>query len=210
MAKTNIQEVRNLIESHKKTGIELTDDQLRQISAIEDQYVKEEVLPALEQLLQQIPRPLSLTINYNPDAPLSAQIFRDSDIPELQENVQPTLPADEVPGYNKRDKPYQRTKERDPDKSLIVTFPDGTVFKENKAAKTFCKVIEHIGVERVRSLNIKEGKVIVVSTTNDPNRRQRQIGNFYIFTNTSTVAKANILQQISDRLSLSLKIEVND
>ena len=76
---------------------------------------------------------------------------------------------------------------------------DGKVFFDAKdAMNTFCDVLVHIGLLRVRQLEI------MLSV----NRTQRKIGNFYVFTNRSTSDKAKKLKEISDRLNLGLKIEV--
>lgn len=90
-------------------------------------------------------------------------------------------------------------------------MPDGTViFNEKDATDTFCKVLQRIGLMRVRQLEIMPSGINLVSTSKDENRQQRKVGEFYIFTNRSTKQKAEQLEEISDRLGLNLKIEVVD
>ncbi len=91
------------------------------------------------------------------------------------------LIPDDIPDFHKRNK-QRRAGKRKPNKGLKVTLADGTVF---------------------------EG-INIVSTSKDPNRQQRQMGNFYVFTNTSTQQKAKTLKDIAERLNVSMKIEVTN
>ncbi len=198
-----------LVEYSKKTGIELNDDQLRQISEREEQYIKEEVLPLLrssiEPVLRKIQRELTLVVNYRPNDPITLRISRDPNLSDLQGAV--AMTPDEIPEYHQRNK-QKKSGTRQPNKTLVVTMQDGTVFNDKKTADTYCKVIQRIGLERVRNLNIMASGLNIVSTSKDPHRQQKKVGGYFLFTTTSTNKKADILRRIAGRLNLYLKIEV--
>ena len=78
------------------------------------------------------------------------------------------------------------------------------------ATTTFCEVLRRVGLMRVRQLKIMASGINLVSTSKDENRTQRQLGGFYIFTNTSTRVKAKQLKEIAERLGIRMLVEVTD
>lgn len=91
---------------------------------------------------------------------------------------------------------------------LKITFTDGTVFDDNKAASAFTKAIGKIGIERVKALRIVISSVPLISTTKHERYGQFQLGDYYIMTNTSTAVKHELLTRIAQRLGIDLKVEV--
>ncbi len=162
---------------------------------------------SIEPMLRKIQRELTLVVNYRPNEPITLRISRDPNLSDLAGAA--TFTADPVPAYHKRSK-QQRNGVRTPNKSLVVTLEDGTVLDDSNATNTFCEVIRRIGLVRVRSLEILASGINIVSTSNDPNRQQRQIGDFFVFTNRSTTQKADILKEIANRLNLNITVEVKD
>lgn len=207
---SKLEEIYGLVEYSQKTGIALTESQLAQIAEREEQYIKEEVLPLLrdsiEPLLHKIQRELTLVVHHQPDMPISLRISRDPNLADLGDAIQ--LNLDDVPEFCKRSK-QQRNGKRKPNTVIKVTMGDGTViFDQRNATNTFCEVIQQIGIVKVRSLEIIVCGMNIVSTSFDPNRQQRRIGDFYIFTNLSTARKAELLREISDKLHLSMIVMV--
>ncbi len=207
---SKLEEIYALVEYSKKTGIELTDEQLRQISEREEQYIKEDVLPVLrnsiEPILQKIQRELTLVVNYHPNEPITLRISHDPNLSDLDGAV--PLTPDDIPGLKKRNK-QQRGANKVPTQVLKVTMPDGSViYNEKNGTDTFCKVIERLGLMRVRNLNIMLSGVNLVSTTKDPNRQQHKVDGLYIFTNRSTTDKKKILDQIAVALNQNITVEV--
>ncbi len=92
---------------------------------------------------------------------------------------------------------------------LRVTMPDGTKIEETYASVTFGKTIEWIGVEKVRSLNIRD-IIPLVSTSKDSFYHQYQAGRYYIMTGISNKRKKYLLEEIAMRLKVRLKVEIID
>lgn len=101
---------------------------------------------------------------------------------------------------------------RERNKKLHVTLPDGTIICEHKAANTFLKAIQLIGVQRVAELqSIRAYGHSLVST--QPNRNGKEVheveGN-YIETHSNTGQKARFLKLIANKLKLNIVITVLD
>lgn len=210
MKQTDLEKLYSSIETFTNMGIDLPEDVLRQTAELEEQLIRKDVLPVLcdniEPILQQIHREMTLVVDYRPEEPISVRISRKRDLSDLSEAT--LLTPDEVPDIIRRS-PQQRSGSRRPNTKLKVTTQDGQEFFDAKdGTNTFCNVLEHIGLLRVRQLEIMPSGINLVSTSKDENRQQRKIGDFYVFTNLSTVGKAKILRNISDSLSLGLKVEV--
>lgn len=210
MKQTNLEKLYTSIETLTGMGIDLPEEVLRQTAELEEQLIRKDVLPAIrdniEPTLRQIHREMTLVVDYRPDEPISVRISRKRDLSDLSEAT--LLTPDEVPGIKRRS-PQQRSGHRRPNTRLKVTTQDGREFYDAKdGTNTFCNVLEHIGLLRVRQLEIMPSGINLVSTSKDENRQQRKIGDFYVFTNRSTEDKAKILRAISNRLHLGLKVEV--
>ena len=95
-------------------------------------------------------------------------------------------------------------------KGLFVTMPNGEIVNHSVSATTFAEVIEKLGIERVRDLKHKVGRLPLISTSKDPILGQRKSGPYYIMTNTSTKKKEALLEQIATDLGELLKVEIVD
>ena len=95
-------------------------------------------------------------------------------------------------------------------KGLFVTMPNGEIVNHSVSATTFAEVIEKLGIERVRDLKHKVGRLPLISTSKDPILGQRKSGPYYIMTNTSTKKKKALLEQIATDLGELLKVEIVD
>ena len=104
-----------------------------------------------------------------------------------------------------------------PKYKLIVTMPDGKKIQKKKASDTFVIVIEKIGIERVRGMNI-----IAVGTSRNRSiplpliapykdtHPQRKSGPYFIAMGSNTDKKAEWLRDISTHLNLKIKVEVKE
>lgn len=93
---------------------------------------------------------------------------------------------------------------------LRVTTSEGVVIEEKVVANTLVKVVEYAGAEKVRKLGIKLNQVNLVTDTKSEmyGRAQKEIdNNLYVATCCNTNAKQRIIEQISNRLGLNLKVE---
>lgn len=97
-----------------------------------------------------------------------------------------------------------------PNAELIVTFPDGTVFDDDKAISTFVKTIQKIGFDKV----VKVGIMIKGYNLVDTKERtdlgyscQTRVGNYFVYSKLGNAQKAGYLNTISNYYNLGLKIE---
>ncbi len=93
---------------------------------------------------------------------------------------------------------------------LFVTMPNKETVNHSTSAETFTEVIEKLGIERVRDLKRKVGRLSLISTSKDPILGQRRSGRYYIMTNTSTKRKKVLLEEIAADLREPLKVEIVD
>ena len=68
-----------------------------------------------------------------------------------------------------------------------------------EGSRTLCTVIDRLGVERVKALNIISHTIPLISLEK-LEAQQVRLGRYYIVTNTSTGEKAEQLAEISHRL----------
>lgn len=92
-----------------------------------------------------------------------------------------------------------------------VTFPDGTVFDDKKAVKTFISALVKIGLDRVQQVGIRHAGYNLVSDTPRPtvgaNTWQEQVKGKYIYTKLSNDAKMADLMKISNYYNINLIIQ---
>lgn len=92
---------------------------------------------------------------------------------------------------------------------VTVIMSDGERIEESRVVDTFCKVIEKVGTENVKVLNIivvRRRQLPLVSDYKDIEDTQRQSGRYFIFTRSSTNQKLEWLNAINSRLDLGMKI----
>lgn len=197
--KPTLEQLYDTIGVLRNVGETIPEKLLGELSFAEEQYLKE----ALEPILSKLQRPLNILVSYTPEEPLQMELSADI-LPEQEEVSDPI--ADFVPHRNSNPR-GPRAKNM----TLRVTDNDtGQVFGEKgrKAIDTFCELLVYIGLDRVRELRLTNNSLFLVSNVKDPNRRQRQFGQYYISANNSTKTKADLLGEIAQRLGLNLKIEI--
>lgn len=97
-----------------------------------------------------------------------------------------------------------------PNAELIVTFPDGTVFDDDKAISTFVKTIQRIGFDEVAKVGImiKEYNLVDTKERTDLGYScQTRVGNYFVYSKLGNAQKAGYLNTISNYYNLGLKIE---
>ena len=92
--------------------------------------------------------------------------------------------------------------------TLIVTMPDGEMIQHDAIGKTFVSVIEKLGIERVKSLNIGHRGCPIISTSKHPEFRQIRSGSYYVLTHQLTPRKKRDLEKIAYGLGIELKVEI--
>lgn len=107
---------------------------------------------------------------------------------------------------NKSKKVSKHTKA--PRTGLRVTLPNGELIEEHFAADTFALTIESLGVDKVRGLGLIESGIPLIASVKHDKYNQRKIGGWYIFTNTPTERKKNLLESIAKELGTRIHVAI--
>lgn len=95
-----------------------------------------------------------------------------------------------------------------PWKNLRITLPDGRVVQRPTAAAAFVDVLRRLGMEQVRSLQLKVSGVPLVATSQHPKYAQRPCGPWWICTHSNTLAKKELLEKVGKALHKPLTVDV--
>ena len=212
---TKLEKLYTSIKNLEELGLELTPEMLLECDKLEEQIIKDEILPALgqdiEPRLRQIQRPLVLVVEYTPEDPISVKLSRKMNIaealgakqitPPSTKTGQPVTSAEPTPSPE----PHEPTKQVvNHTKGLKVTFRDGTVINESAAIETF-------KLDKVAATSIKHGDYGLVSKDKRPPEAgriwQHKIGDWYVYVNISNQQKKDDLKKLSDMFGLGLVIE---
>ena len=201
------------METLRKEGLSLNEDLEKQVSELEEDIIKKEILPVvtqtIEPALKQVQRELVLVVDYHPGEPISVSLSRKTNISELLDaKLLEQDPQVEHRNGTKRRKPVERVNEKT---ILRVTFPDGKVIQDKKAKITFTETIRRIGFMKVRNIGSAFCGVPIVSNTRDRKYGKAQVpveGGFYVMTHSSTNDKKKQLDKISKELHLGLIVEI--
>ncbi len=209
---TKLQKLYSTIQNLKELGLELGDDLLKQTSELEQEIIKNEILPVvsekIEPIISQIQRELVLVVDYVPNEPLSVRISRKRNFTDQMETIEivPDPQVEHNVGTIKR-----KVSGRAQNTNLRVKFPDGTVIENRFALDTLKQVVQRAGVDKVRELGIIQCGVPLISNTLDNaySSSQKDIAKgWYLMTLSSTATKKQQIEKISDALNLNLKVEV--
>lgn len=207
------------METLRRENVELNEDQEKQLSELEADIIKKEILPALshdiEPRLKPIKRDLVLVVEYHPGDPIRVALSRKAKISEISGAITLTpkngtpVTSDEKPEKTPEHEPTRHIE--NPTKGLRVTFPDGTVICQKTAVDTMIAVLRKIGLKRIPQVGIMRKGYNLVGKIKRPTVAghiwQHECDGWYIYTNISNETKAADLRKISDYYNLSLKIE---
>ena len=198
--------------AHKAALNEQNDPRWEQI---EDQLLKEELLPELAEhlktVLSKVKSPLMFTGSYDPNGVLSVSFTRNcfiaNDVTHLQVHEMTLPPATTLSPVPASDGPKRKKAKS---VGFSVTFPDGTIICEDKAVDTFIKALQRIGLERIaksKSCRIHSGYRLVDTRENtDDKNTQHYVDGYYVYTKLSNDTKKADLDMLSDAFGLDLKI----
>lgn len=200
------------MDNLKELGLSINEDLIQEANELEEEIIKKEILPVLsktiEPALQPVQRELVLVVDYVPGKPLSVHLSR-------KRNFTAEIDAKEIlPDPEVEHKEIGKTGPKvvkQPVTRLKITFADGTVIQERNAAETFVAFVRKVGVERVRSLGLKQCKIPLVSNTIDKKYgdKQKPLGNgWYLMTNTSTQSKLKDIEAIAKTFDIKVKVDV--
>ena len=220
---TKLEKLYTSIKNLEDLGLELTPEMLLECDKLEEQIIKDEILPAIgqdiEPRLRQIQRPLVLVVEYNPKEPISVKLSRKMNVAKALEAKQITPASPKVgtpvsaPAPAPVAEPHEPTKHvLNPTKGLKVTFPDGTVINESTAAETLVRTLQKIGLKKVAGSGLQHGGGYgLVSKKMRPVEAgrtwQHQVGGWYVYVNISNQQKKDDLAELSEMFGLGLKIE---
>lgn len=98
---------------------------------------------------------------------------------------------------------------RAPDTRLRIKFPDGKIIEESSGAKSFVSALQDIGIDRVRNLKMTMGRNSSISLFSKERSKGRiKLEDWYVFTNTNTEKKKEILERIAAKLKLEIQVEI--
>ena len=201
------------METLRKEGLSLNDDLERQVSELEEDIIKKEILPVVTETiapaLKQVQRELVLVVDYHPGQPISVALSRKTNISELIDakllEADPEVEHKEFgPRKNKRIQIASKT-------GLCIRRKDGSILQEHDAATTFTAAIMEAGLMKVRELDLRFCRINVVSTTKDKRygHAQREAApGLYVLTHSSTKDKKKILDKINTVLKMGWKVEI--
>lgn len=210
---TKLEKLYQLITYSKELGLSLNEEMLQQADQLEEELIKNEVIPRLsesiEPIITQIQRPIVLVVDYVPGEALSVRLTRKRVITEEGDTKQYSL----TPSSNKeRTKKTDKTITSSPKSSwtgLMVTFPDGKIVNNRYAYETLIEVVQNVGIEKVAALGIKHVGLDFITKTKDDFYNQHELpGGYLILTHSSTDKKKRQVEEISQKLGLGLKVEV--
>lgn len=202
----------NSIEGLKELGLPLNEETLKAVDNLEEELIKNEVIPRLsgsiEPIITQIKRPIVLVVDYVPGESLSVRLTRKRVIMDESETKEYSL----APKTKDREKKTDKTITSSPKSSwtgLMVTFPTGKVINNRYAYETLIEVVEKVGVQKVEALKLKHLGLDFISKNKDDFYNQHELPNGYlILTHSSTDKKRRQIEEISKKLNLGLKVEV--
>lgn len=194
------------VEGMKKLGLPLTNEIKARLKEVEEQIINDELIPQLTEvvspILENILRPLLLIVEHIPGEEVSIRITEKKKITVTTSSEvgggRTPVQGGQIAAHSKGSK-----------KVLRVTFPDGKVISHYFAYDTLLESIRKIGVEKVRKLGIYCNGVPLISEREDDYYNTHELTRgIYVMTHSSTRSKKAQLDQISEALGISLKVEI--
>ena len=209
---TKLEKLYQSISNFKELGLALNQEMLQKADNLEEELIKNEVIPRLtgsiEPIITQIQRPIVLVVDYVPGESLSVRLTRKRVITD--DNFTKEYPL--TPKIKEPEKKSGKTITSAPKAAwtgLLVTYPDGAVINNKYAYETLIKVVERAGIEKVEKLELKQVGLFFISKTRDDFYNQHELpGGYLITTHSSTAKKKQQIEEISEKLGLGLKVEV--
>ena len=159
---TKLEKLYSIIENSRDVGVKLPEDVIRQVEELEENIIKDEILPSLSSdiapRLEPIKRDLVLVVEYHPGEPISVALSRKAKISEIID-AKPLTPRSSTPVKSQVEppqiEPHEPSKQvTNKTKGLRVTFPDGTVIWHRQAIDTFIDTLRK-NLTRVTTLWVK-------------------------------------------------------
>ena len=201
------------METLRKEGLSLNEDLEKQVSDLEENIIKKEILPIVTETiapaLKQVQRELVLVVDYVPGSPISVHLSRKRNFTADIADAKEILPDPQV--EHKEIGKIGPKGEIAPATRLKITFADGRMIQEPQAAETFRKFVIEAGADRVRSLGMKLNKVPLISNTLDKKYKSSQKpkrNGWYLMTCSSTLTKKRDIERIANAFNIKIQVEI--
>ena len=187
------------METLRKEGLSLNEDLEKQVSDLEENIIKKEILPIVTETiapaLKQVQRELVLVVDYVPGSPISVHLSRKRNFTADIADAKEILPDPQV--EHKEIGKIGPKGEIAPATRLKITFADGRMIQEPQAAETFRKFVID--------------KVPLISNTLDKKYKssQKPVGNgWYLMTCSSTLTKKRDIERIANAFNIKIQVEI--
>jgi hypothetical protein len=206
------------METLRKEGLSLNEDLERQVSELEEEIIKKEILPVVTETiapaLKQVQRELVLVVDYVPGVPVSVHLSRKRNFTQQLSDAKEIV-LDPVVQHSKKNIKKKTGLTHGPATQLIIEFPDGTIISEKSAVETMKAAVLKIGISQVRKVveeyNLKLSKAPVISNRRDEKYASAQKdlgGGWLLMTHSSNIDKKRFFDKLSKILNLGLKVKV--
>lgn len=214
MAKSSkLQKLYQIMRNSEELELPLPKETLAQINEMEEQLIKDEVLPLIhdniEPTLREVERPLVLVVEYDPAGGLRVNLSRKVNISSIISDAKEIKP-DPVVEHAEKKKGTKKVVTR-PRTRLRITMPNGTVIEERTAWESLHRFVLAVGVDRVRAVGLKANLIPLVSNTVDKKyeRAQKPLGNgWWLMTCSDTENKRKQILAIAAHYGLDVHVDV--
>ncbi len=161
----------------------------------------DEIIPILNKYIQM------LKDDVNPQGG-AVQYLLKQEIESLNSLLQRTKEVNEnVKRHLKSEPPIRQPRPtREYAGDITVIMAGGQKICHSRVSMTFAEVIEKIGIDRVKSLDMVSRGIPIIATVKHPVYNQITSGNYYIMTNTNTDQKIAQLKEIKRRLNINIEV----
>ena len=184
----------------------------------------EEVYDLLDELMPVLQRSIgALQYDSNPllQHLIQQEVERQEELLEQLEELQEKLhdhlhPVEEAPKQvePESDSQLEGSEQEDSEQDypsvggkLGVTMPNREKIRLQYASDTYVKVIEKIGIEKVKSVKVKHGAFLLIDDVNQAGVRQKKSGPYYIKTPGAIGQQIRLLREVAERLNIDLIID---
>lgn len=201
-----------ILENSEELGLKLNDDVIKQTNELEEELIKKEILPivqnSIEPALRPVRRDMILVVEYSPGKPMQLKLSRKVNISEV-------IDAKVIePDPQVEHREIGRTKSHEvkqPRTALRITLPDGHIIDNKQAADSLVDFVRYVGVMRVRSLGWKVNRVPFISNTKDTKyaRSQHTVEDgWYVMTCSDTKTKKKQIESIAKAFGMKVTVEI--